>query len=243
VANYDATWKDAAAQGDEIANHTVNHCNYNQKCNNSTLSAQQEVDQCSDYIKTKLGLPDVYTMAYPFGDGGYKADAQSRFFLARGIGGGMIGPNDNTDPYNLPCVGAAGGETAAPFNTSIDTARTGGKWVIFLFHSLLPGDNWFAGLPIGSVTDSIKHAQSLPDVWIDSVANVGAYWLGQKLVTAGGAGAMSWTWKLPGHFPPGRYLRVTVDGGTLKQGTTTLAWDAHGYYEVALDAGSLTLSP
>jgi hypothetical protein len=36
---------------------------------------------------------------------------------------------------------------------------------------------------------------------------------------------------------------VKVDGGTLKQGGTALAWDSHGYYEVALDAGSPTLSP
>jgi hypothetical protein len=44
-------------------------------------------------------------------------------------------------------------------------------------------------------------------------------------------------------LPPGKYLRVKVDGGTLTQAGQTLAWDEHGYYEVALDAGSLTLSP
>jgi len=53
----------------------------------------------------------------------------------------------------------------------------------------------------------------------------------------------TFTWKLPDKFPPGRYIRVTTDGGTLKQGGTALAWDPHGYYEVALDALSVTLSP
>jgi len=48
---------------------------------------------------------------------------------------------------------------------------------------------------------------------------------------------------LPEHFPPGRYLRVKVDGGTLSQNGKPLAWDDHGYYEVALDAGALTLAP
>ena len=38
-------------------------------------------------------------------------------------------------------------------------------------------------------------------------------------------------------------LRVTVDGGTLSQGGTPLVWDTHGYYEVALGKGSVTLSP
>jgi hypothetical protein len=35
---------------------------------------------------------------------------------------------------------------------------------------------------------------------------------------------------------------MTTDGGVLKQGSTVLPWDDHGYYEVSLDAGTLTLS-
>jgi hypothetical protein len=31
--------------------------------------------------------------------------------------------------------------------------------------------------------------------------------------------------------------------GTLSQNGTPLTWDPHGYYEVALEARSLTLSP
>jgi hypothetical protein len=37
-------------------------------------------------------------------------------------------------------------------------------------------------------------------------------------------------------------VRVTVDGGTVKQCGSELTWDPHGYYEVALDAGSLTIT-
>ena len=48
---------------------------------------------------------------------------------------------------------------------------------------------------------------------------------------------MAWTWTLPENFPPGKYLRVKVDGGTLTQGAAALPWVTHGYYEVALDAG------
>ena len=48
-------------------------------------------------------------------------------------------------------------------------------------------------------------------------------------------------WTLPDHFPPGMCLRVTTTGGTLSQGGQTLGWDDHGYYEVSLDAGTLTL--
>jgi hypothetical protein len=44
-------------------------------------------------------------------------------------------------------------------------------------------------------------------------------------------------------FPAGKFLRVTVDGGTLSQSGVIVPWDDHGYYEIALDAGSVTLSP
>jgi hypothetical protein len=53
----------------------------------------------------------------------------------------------------------------------------------------------------------------------------------------------TWTWDLPDHFPPGKFLRVKVAGGTLKQGGAEIAWQGNGYYEIALDAGSVTLSP
>ena len=47
----------------------------------------------------------------------------------------------------------------------------------------------------------------------------------------------------PDHFPRGRFLRVRVDGGTLRQLQGPLVWNRHGYYEVSLDAGLLVLSP
>jgi len=71
--------------------------------------------------------------------------------------------------------------------------------------------------------------------------------MGEKLLTSAApamsGGATTWAWTLPAHFPAGKFLRVTVDGGHLAQGGQALSWDGHGYYEVALDAGTLTLSP
>jgi hypothetical protein len=160
----------------------------------------------------------------------------------------MIGANDSTDPFNLPIHLAAEGETAASFNSASDAARGGGKWLIFLIHTINPTTaNWYNPVAITDVTGAMGYDRSLGDVWTDSVVHVAAYWRAQKMfkglsATASGA-AMVWTWTLPAHFPPGRYLRVKVDGGTLAQGGAPLPWDEHGYYEVALDAGTLTLSP
>lgn len=246
---YDATWKDAAAQGDEIANHTVNHCHADLTgCSSNLGSVDQEIDQCTTYIETRLGTPAVWTLAYPFGDLGYEPFAPPRFFLARGVSPGTIAPKDNTDPFNLPIMAASGGEPASVFNGNIDTALAQGRWLIFLFHSILPTtQNWVAGVDITSITGSIDHAKAFGNVWIDSVVNIGAYWRAQKVFSAltptTSGSSTTWTWSLPAHFPPARYLRVKVDGGTLSQGAGPLAWDDHGYYEIALEAGTLTLSP
>jgi peptidoglycan/xylan/chitin deacetylase (PgdA/CDA1 family) len=248
-AGFDTTWQDAIRAGHEIGNHTQNHCHVDlADCKNNLGSVEQEIEQCSSYIKTRLGQADVWTFAFPFGDAGYEAYAKTRFFLARGVQTGTVGPKDLTDPFNLPIIGASGGEAASVFNGHIDTARAQGRWLIFLFHTVLPNSaNWYAGVDIASITGSIQYAQALGNVWLDSMVNVGAYWLGQRSFDAAtpvsANGKTSWSWTLPAFFPKGRSLRVVVDGGVLSQGGRALSWDGHGYYEVALDEGTLTWSP
>jgi hypothetical protein len=113
-----------------------------------------------------------------------------------------------------------------------------------MFHSILPtANNWYAGVEMADIATSIAYVLSLGDVWVDTMGEIGAYARAQQMFEALTPADGTWTWELPAHFPPGKVLRVTVDGGTLSQGTQPIAWDDHGYYEVALDAGSLSWSP
>lgn len=250
IPDSDKLWSQAVKDGHEMGNHTVSHPHpdLTGSCFGQPLaSIDAEIDDCTKYIVSHFGQSDVWTMAAPFGDFGWRDPASQRFFLNRGVGGGTVAPNSDNDPFNMPCYMANGGDTAEKFNELIDGARSKGHWLIFLFHSIRPtADNWYAPVEIEEITNSIEHAKALKDVWIDTFANVGAYWMGQKIFSAitpvkSGKDTI-WRWTLPEHFPKGKYLRVTVDGGTLIQGGKTLKWDPHGYYEVALDAGELTLS-
>lgn len=251
IPNSDAVWSKAVKDGHEIGNHTVSHpyANLTGSCFGKPLaSVDTEIDECTKYITSRFGQSEVWTMASPFGDIGWKSAAKARFFLNRGVGGNPITPNDNSDPHNLPCFMARGGEEAEDFNDLIDSAREDGQWLVFLFHSITPtNDNWYAPVDIKAITGSINHAKSLNDVWIDTLVDVGAYWMGQKIFTSVTPAVSGkdkvWKWTLPANFPKGKYLRVKVDGGTLKQGGKVLQWDPHGYYEIALDAGELTLTP
>jgi peptidoglycan/xylan/chitin deacetylase (PgdA/CDA1 family) len=245
-----AVWSMAARDGHEIANHTAHHCHDNGTgCSWGAYagSLANELTQCTTHITQTFGVNGVYTMAAPFGDPGWATAAPAQFFINRGVAGGQIAPNDNTNPFSLPCHVAGMNETAASgFNPTIDSSRNAGRWQILLLHSL-GGDGGYNPVMTSEVVASINHAKSFGDVWLDTVVNIGAYWRAQKVlstVTPTTSGAdRTWTWTLPAHFPPGKYLRVRVDGGTLKQGGTALTWDGHGYYEIALDAGSVTLSP
>jgi hypothetical protein len=241
-------WAQAAKDGHELGNHTEHHCHADGTgCAWGAYAGglEAEYDLCTKHIEQTYGVSGVWTTASPYGDTGFDDTAKTRFFLNRGVRGGQIAPNDNSDPFNLPIFGAGAGQTAATFNPAIDSAHVAGNWVIFMFHSL-GGDGGYAPVNVGEVIASIDHAKSFGDGWIDSMVNVGAYWAGQKALTSatssvsGKDTVLSWT--LPPHFPSGKYVRVTVTGGTLRQGGTILPWKDAGYYEVALDPGSLTIS-
>ena len=206
-----------------------------------------DVDAGADDIMKKFGIT-VYTMAAPYGDSSYISIASTRYLINRGVINGLIGANDNTDPFNINCWGPAEGAPASAFNSEIDRLRAAGKWEAILVHGFTGGsDGAYQPVALTEFTASVDHTKSLGDVWIGTVVDVGAYWRGQKMFstltpTTSGS-TKTWTWTLPAHFPPGKYLRVRVDGGTLTQGGAALPWKDHGYYEVALDAKTLTLAP
>ena len=234
----DPTWAQAVRDGHELGNHSKSHLN---------AGTGADVDAATDFLAQTFGVT-AWTMASPFGDPSYPPLAATRFLINRGVVNGLMAANDNTDPFNLSCYIPPQGAAAAAFNAQIDAAHDAGRWRVVLVHGFIGGtDGAYLPVSIDEFTASVNHTKASGDVWIDSVVNVGAYWRGQKVfssvtpVTAGGA--QTWTWTLPAHFPPRRFLRVRIDGGSLTQGGTPLPWDDHGYYEVALDAGSLTLSP
>ena len=246
-AGNSATWAQAAKDGHELGNHTAHHCRADgTNCAGTYAgSLEAEYDQCTEYITQTYGVSDVWTAASPYGDTGYDHLAETRFFLNRGVSSGQVAPNDHSDPFNLPIYGAPEGVTASAINSYIDSARSTGKWQILLFHSVGP-DGGYARVNLAEVIESINHAKSLDDFWIDNMVNVGAYWAGQKALTSAtttqsGRNTIL-TWTLPSHFPPGKYVRVTVTGGTLEQNGRVIPWNKAGFYEVALDPGSLTIS-
>ncbi len=240
ISSNKTTWQKAVADGHEIGNHTQTH--------NSVT--QSDVQQGDSTIKSQLGVTP-YTMANPNGTSTYSQWAQQLYFLDRGVANGLMMPNKvgsgGVDPFNTYCYIPATSAPTSDFNSQVDSAVSQGGWRVVLVHGFTGGgDGAYQPVDITQFVNAVKYAKGKAGLWTDSYMNVGAYWRGQAVFPAQpttSGSTQTWTWTLPAHFPPGKCLRVKVDGGTLKQGNNTLAWDSHGYYEVALDAGSLTLSP
>jgi len=235
-----AIWKQALMDGHEIGNHTKSH-DSNGACTAADVKAG------GDFIMSTFGKPAL-TFAAPNGSSCFKSPASMYYFINRGVSpASPVLPNDNSDPLNLNCYIPATGQQANTFNGNIDDAHKKGGWVIYVIHGFSSSDGSYQPVDIGQVTAAIKYAKGMNDMWVGSMVNIASYWQGQKAfssaMTSTSGGDKTWTWKLPEHFPPGHYLRVKTDGGTLKQNGTALAWDPHGYYEIALDALSVTLSP
>jgi peptidoglycan/xylan/chitin deacetylase (PgdA/CDA1 family) len=236
----DPVWARALADGHEIGNHTASHLEQG-----SALAADTDTGEA--FIENALGSV-VYTMAAPYGAATYAEIASTRYLINRGAADGLMAPSDETDPFNLHCFLPPADAALTLLDTKVDLARAAGAWQIQLVHGFSDGsDGAFQPIGFDTFVSSVQRAKALGDMWLDSVVNIGAYWVAQKrlaAVTPSTEGdVMLWTWTLPENFPPGKYLRVVVDGGTPSQGGVPLIWDPHGYYEIALDAGSLSLAP
>jgi hypothetical protein len=232
-------WARALADGHEIGNHTLSH--------NPNVCTPGDINSATQFIQNNLNTRPL-TMAAPNGDICYKTAANGLFVINRGTGPAQpVMPNDNSDRLNLNCYIPNTGQPAAMFNNNVNDARTRGGWVIYVVHGFTGDGAAYQPVDVGQLTQAINYTKSLGDMWIGTMVDVGAYWLGQKAfsqaTTTQNGTAKTWSWNLPGQFPPGKFIRARVDGGTLTQNGQPLTWDPHGYYEIALDAGSVTLTP
>lgn len=220
-------YKATIADGQEIANHTQTH---------PGTASQGEVTNAQTTLKTNYGV-DVYSMAAPNCNNAWASmAAPAKLFQNRGPCGAVaaVSPRDNTSPFMLPAYLPPTGADAATLSGQI----VAGKWRIYVIHGFDSQNGTYQPVPIASVTGAMSKAV-MDGYWVEGMTNVGAYWAGQKLISA--SATTSATWTLPANFPPNMCVRITTSGGTVTQKGETIPWNDHGYYQISLDAGEVTI--
>ncbi len=233
-------WSRAVTDGHELGNHTQSHLQ------GTSANLAEDTDAGELFIQSHFGVA-AYTMAAPYGASQYIDIASTRYLINRSIGDTMVLTNGATDRMSVPTFIPPEGALATDLNRRIDAAREKGAWTSLLVHGFTGDGSAYLPIDVSEFIASVEYTKAFGDVWIGTMLDIGAYWVGQKVVreaTSQRQGSTTtWSWTLPEPFPPNRRVRVTVTGGTLSQGGIPLTWDEHGYYEVSLDLGSLTLAP
>jgi hypothetical protein len=222
-----ASFKATIADGQEVANHTYTH---------SSTGSQSDLEQASTFITANFGVT-AHSMAAPNCASAWASVAPMVLFQNRGpCGKGIatVSPRDNTSPFALPAYLPDTNESAASMSSSI----TSGKWRLFVLHGFDSQGGTYQPVPIANVTGAMSKAVT-DGFWVETMTNVGAYWQGQKLIPE--SAATSATWTLPDKFPPNMCVRITTTGGTVTQKGEVIPWDDHGYYQISLDAGEVTI--
>jgi len=241
-----SVWTQAVKDGHELGNHTKSH---------SPPANTSDIQAAEDTLKSMFGVT-AYSFAAPNGDNSYvSAIPTMKEFLtnrtAGNSGGIAFTDNPSSKQWQLPCIIPATNASSSAMASPLNQAVSAGQWEINLVHGFngSSGDGAYQPVDIDQYTAAVTAVKATGNAWIDTVGNVSAYWIAgynfSKLTPTTSGTDKTWTWKTSDFnnpFPPGHYLRVTTDGGVLKQGSTVLQWDDHGYYEVSLDAGTLTLS-
>jgi hypothetical protein len=220
-------FKATIADGQEVANHTYTH---------QSAGSESDLQQAQTFITQNFSVT-AHSMAAPNCSAAWQSVAPSVLFQNRGPcgkPGATVSPRDNTDPFALPAYLPDTGESAS----SMSSAITAGRWRLFVLHGFDSQGGTYQPVPIANVTGAMSKAV-MDGYWVETMTNVGAYWQGQKLVPESASTSAMWT--LPDKFPPNMCLRITTTGGTVTQKGETVPWDDHGYYEISLDAGEVTI--
>jgi lysophospholipase L1-like esterase len=139
VNSGNCTWADvkiAAANGNEIANHTKTHVYAN------SSNYVSEVLDCKTAIETNITTQKVTTFAYPFGSNDPSLIAYLKstgHIAARVVSPGNYTYNFATsidDYFKIMTYSMDGTVTLPTFNTQLQTVINGGGLLTFLYHSV-----------------------------------------------------------------------------------------------------------
>jgi peptidoglycan/xylan/chitin deacetylase (PgdA/CDA1 family) len=126
--------KSAAANGHEIASHTVTHADFN---STSVGNQDTELKNSQNTINNQIPDKKCVTVAYPNCNIGDVPTIQ-KYYIAGRTCSGQINSNNPTDFYRLSSIicGSTGVNTANEMNNRANSAKSSNGWSVFLLHGI-----------------------------------------------------------------------------------------------------------
>ena len=164
----------AAANGHEIASHTMTHPNL------STLTDAQQVTELMnsrDAINANITGQKCVTLAYPYCAEG-KESLTSQYYTAARTCSGQLVPSSPANFMNISCFicGSQGTvQTAQDFTNRANSALSSKSWCVYLIHGI-DNDGGYSPLPSATLRASINHLSANQDkFWVETFGNVARY--------------------------------------------------------------------
>jgi peptidoglycan/xylan/chitin deacetylase (PgdA/CDA1 family) len=181
-------WRKAAAEGHELANHTIWHPCEGGRAGREFVTGDYDLRnytlrRLTDEIRTMNNLLNAIdgktkrTFAYPCGDAkihdtAYIDAFKNDFAAARGVQPEM--PTvDNVDLYNIPCY-AINGQSGSEMIDLVKQAMSSHTLLVFLFHGV--GGEHALNVSIQAHSQLLHFLQqNQKDIWIAPMINVAEY--------------------------------------------------------------------
>jgi peptidoglycan-N-acetylglucosamine deacetylase len=173
VSNWSAL-QSAAANGHEIAGHTVSHANFGEV---TLVQQESELKNSKQLIESNIAEKKCITMAYPFCVPGTDSICSKYYISARGCQG-FIEPKTPGSYFNVSSVigGNLGAiKTLNDFKLKFESAANSHGWCVFLFHGI-DNDGGYSPIPSTELRKSLEYlAERKSKYWVTTFASATLY--------------------------------------------------------------------
>jgi oligosaccharide reducing-end xylanase len=177
VTNWVSDWpglKSAAANGHEVASHTVTHPNFG----SITLQQQTtELKNSKDAIESHIADRKCISMAYPYCATGNDSVCGKYYISARGCQG-FIEPKTPGSYFNVSSIGAgnlSSLNTLSDFKSKFASVAKTNGWCVFLFHGI-DSDGGYSPIASSELRRSIEYLSVRKGkFWVTTFLNATLY--------------------------------------------------------------------
>ncbi|MFC1568789.1 polysaccharide deacetylase family protein, partial [bacterium] len=173
AANWN-TLREAAAQGHEVASHTVTHTSFSGM---EDSLQDTELKDSRDEIETQIPDHQCITLAYPYCVASKKSITEQVYSAARICSGSIVpkSPKDFMNISSIICGTEGSVKTAEHFISKADLAARSNGWCVYLLHGVDDDGGW-SSVPSTVIQETLEHFKAHDETyWVETFGNVTRY--------------------------------------------------------------------